>query len=267
MAGRGVTATAGSRRVQAGSLAWLAETGVDTSAADRLAAGLAGAAQTPVAVAVDSRIRLLLGVADALRPETPGGITRLRALGLEPVLATGDTQAAATATARDAGIGTVHAGLLPQDKAALVARLRRERGPVAMVGDGINDAPALATADIGIAVATGTGAAMAAADITLVHGGVGAVADAVMLARATRRIIRQNLGWAFGYNLILVPLAAAGILPPVLAAVAMATSSVTVVGNALRLRRFGKTAGQGFPPHRGAAMPAAMEPAAEGTST
>jgi Cu+-exporting ATPase len=182
----------------------------------------------------------VLGVADALRPDTPAGVTRLHGLGLDTVLATGDTQAAAAATAGAAGIGTVRAGLLPRDKAALVAQLRRERGPVAMVGDGINDAPALAAADIGIAVATGTGAAMAAADITLVHGGIGAVADAVLLARATRRIIRQNLGWAFGYNLTLVPLAATGILPPVLAAVAMATSSVTVVGNALRLRRFGK---------------------------
>jgi Cu+-exporting ATPase len=148
---------------------------------------------------------------------------------------------AAAATAHAAGISNVHAGLLPQDKSALVDQLRRERGRVAMVGDGINDAPALAAADIGIAVATGTGAAMAAADITLVHGGVGAVADAVMLARATRKVIRQNLGWAFGYNLLLVPLAAAGILPPVLAALAMATSSVTVVANALRLRRFHPT--------------------------
>jgi len=240
VAGRGVTETAGARQVQAGSLRWLAETGVDTSAADRLAGELAEAAQTPVAVAIDGRILLLLGVADTLRPDTPQGIARLQGLGLETVLATGDTPAAAAATARAAGIGTVHAGLLPQDKAALVAQLQRERGPVAMVGDGINDAPALAAADIGIAVATGTGAAMAAADITLVYGGVGAGADAVMLARATRRIIRQNLGWAFGYNLVLVPLAATGILPPVLAAVAMATSSVTVVGNALRLRRFGK---------------------------
>ena len=199
---------------------------------------LADAAQTPIAVAVDGRLRLLLGVADALRPDSPAGVARLRSLGLEPILATGDVLEAATATAHAAGISNVHAELLPQDKSALIDQLRRERGPVAMVGDGINDAPALAAADIGIAVASGTGAAMAAADITLVHGGVGAVADAVMLARATRQIIRQNLGWAFGYNLLLVPLAATGILPPVLAAAAMAASSVTVVGNALRLRRF-----------------------------
>jgi Cu+-exporting ATPase len=265
--GRGVIATAGSHRVQAGSLAWLAETGVDTSAADCLAAELAEAAQTPVAIAVDGRLRLLLGIADALRPDSTDGITRLRRLGLEPVLATGDTQAAAAATARAAGIGIVHAGLLPQDKSALIARLRREHGPVAMVGDGINDAPALAAANIGIAVATGTGAAMAAADITLVHGGIGAVADAVMLARATRKIIRQNLGWAFGYNLVLVPLAATGVLPPVLAAGAMATSSVTVVGNALRLRRFGHLPGQPSPSHAVAATPAAPQPAGEGAST
>src|SRR6266568_7690703 len=172
--GRGVTATAGSRRVQVGSLRWLAETGTDTSAADRPAAELADAGQTPVAVAVDGGLRLVLGVADALRPDSPQGLTRLRGLGLETVLATGDTQAAATAAARAVGIGTVHAGLLPQDKSALIGELRRERGAIAMVGDGINDAPALAAADIGIAVATGTGAAMAAADITLVHGGVGA---------------------------------------------------------------------------------------------
>jgi P-type Cu+ transporter len=265
--GRGVTAMAGSLRVQAGSLAWLTETGVDTAAARGLTIELAEAAQTPVAVAVDGRLRLLLGVADALRPDTPAGIARLRQLGLEPVLATGDSPAAAAAAARAAGIGAVHAGLLPQDKSVLIARLRHEHGPVAMVGDGINDAPALAAADIGIAVATGTGAAMAAADITIVHGGVGAVADAVMLARATRRIIRQNLGWAFGYNLVLVPLAATGVLPPVLAAVAMATSSVTVVGNALRLRRFGKGGHAAAPLHRGTVMPAAEQvPAGTGAS-
>jgi Cu+-exporting ATPase len=249
-AGRGVTATVGGQRVQAGSLAWLAQAGVDTSAANSGARDLADAAQTPIAVAVDGRLRLLLGVADALRPESPAGVTRLRSLGLEPVLATGDTLEAATATAHAAGITCVHAELLPQDKSTLIEQLRRQHGPVAMVGDGINDAPALAAADIGIAVATGTGAAMAAADITVVHGGVGAVADAVMLARATRKIIRQNLGWAFGYNLLLVPLAAAGILPPVLAALAMATSSVTVVGNALRLRSFHATDGSATaPPH------------------
>jgi Cu+-exporting ATPase len=236
--GRGVTATTGGQRLQAGSLTWLEQTGVDTSAATRAVRDLADAAQTPIAVAVNGRLRLLMGVADTLRPDSPAGIARLRSLGLEPVLATGDVLEAATATAHAAGITSVHAELLPQDKSALIDRLRRERGPVAMVGDGINDAPALAAADIGIAVATGTGAAMAASDITLVHGGVGAVADAVMLARATRKIIRQNLGWAFGYNLLLVPLAAAAVLPPILAAAAMATSSVTVVANALRLRHF-----------------------------
>ena len=240
--GRGVTAIVGGQRLQAGSLAWLQQAGVDTSAATRnAAADLADAAQTPIAVAVDGRLRLLLGAADTLRPDSPAGVARLRSLGLEPVLATGDALDAATATAEAAGITSVHAELLPQDKSALIDQLRRDRGPVAMVGDGINDAPALAAADIGIAVATGTGAAMAAADITLVHGGVGAVANAVTLARATRKIIRQNLGWAFGYNLLLVPLAAAAILPPVLAAAAMATSSVTVVGNALRLRHFRPT--------------------------
>jgi Cu+-exporting ATPase len=259
IAGRGVTATVGGQHVQAGSLAWLAATGTDTSATTQLASDLAGTAQTLVAVAVDGRLRLLLDIADALRPDSAAGVARLRALGLQPVLATGDTPQAANATARAAGIATVHAGLLPQDKSALVNQLRRDHGPVAMVGDGINDAPALAAADIGIAVATGTGAALAAADITLVHGGVGAVADAVLLARATRRIIRQNLGWAFGYNLLLVPLAATGILPPILAALAMATSSVTVVANALRLRRFGRTSTR-HPthPHPGiAASPAA----------
>jgi Cu+-exporting ATPase len=182
VAGRGVTALAGGRQVQAGSLAWLTESRVDTADASLLAEDLAETAHTPVAVAVDGRLRLLPGIADPLRPDSPAGVARLRALGLAPVLATGDTLETATAPALAAGITTVHAELLPQDKSALVKQLRRQRGPVAMVGDGINDAPALAAADIGIAVASGTGAAMAAADIILVHGGVAAVADAVMLA-------------------------------------------------------------------------------------
>jgi Cu+-exporting ATPase len=153
-------------------------------------------------------------------------------------LATGDLPETAGAIAVEVGITDVRAQLRPADKAALIGELRVAFGPVAMVGDGINDAPALAMADVGIAMASGTGVAMAAADITLVHGDIEAVSLAIALSRATLRNIRQNLAWAFGYNLILVPLAVLAIVPPVGAALAMAFSSVSVVLNALRLRRF-----------------------------
>jgi Cu+-exporting ATPase len=156
------------------------------------------------------------------------------------VLATGDTPETGAAAASEVGIPEWQAQLRPEDKVALVRGLQAD-GLVAMVGDGVNDAPALATADVGIAIGSGTGVAMAASAITLVHGDVGAVADAIALSRATLRIIRQNLAWAFGYNLALVPLAVAHVLPPVFAALAMATSSVSVVTNALRLRRFQPT--------------------------
>ncbi|MDA8285354.1 MAG: HAD-IC family P-type ATPase, partial [Actinomycetota bacterium] len=163
-------------------------------------------------------------------------------------------RAVAAAVGAQVGADEVHAPLRPEDKATLIGDLRQRLGQVAMVGDGINDAPALAAADVGIAVGGGTGVAMAAADITLVHGDVGAVADAIALARATRRIIWQNLGWAFGYNLVLIPLAAAGVLPPIFAALAMAFSSVSVVANALRLRGFGRSRSPG-PPAAGLAVP------------
>ena len=247
--GGGIAAHIDGRRVQVGSLDWLAAPDTTpgpgshqllsqgVAAADRLA----GQGHTPVGVAIDGEVRLVLGVADPLRPDAASGVAHLRAQGLRVVLATGDRAAVADAVGARVGVDEVRAGLRPEDKARLVERLRTDHGAVAMVGDGINDAPALATADIGIAVGTGTGVAMAAADITLVRGDVGAVADAIALSRATRRTIWQNLGWAFGYNVVLVPLAAVGILPPMLAAAAMALSSVSVVANALRLRQFGRT--------------------------
>ena len=238
--GGGITGTVAGAAVLVGSLRWLGSKGVDTGTGDAPAAQMAAQARTPVGVAVDGRLAAVLGVADPLRPDAAAGVARLRSLGLTVVLASGDARAVAAAVGAQVGADEVCAPLRPEDKAALVGELRQRLGQVAMVGDGINDAPALAAADVGIAVGGGTGVAMAAADITLVHGDVGAVADAIALARATRRIIWQNLGWAFGYNLVLIPLAALGVMPPIFAALAMAFSSVSVVSNALRLRRFGR---------------------------
>ena len=276
-AGAGVTALVDGHLVQVGSVEWAstergsvrsgADTLVGRSARDPLrdecarAIGeqLAGRGLTPVAVAIDGRVRLLLGITDPLRPDAAAGVRRLQAAGLRVVLATGDRAEVAQAVGVQAGVDEVRAGLRPEDKAALVRQLQKASGPVAMVGDGINDAPALATADVGIAIGTGTGVAMATAEITLVHGDIGAVADAIALSKATRRVIWQNLGWAFGYNLVLVPLAAFGILPPMFAAAAMATSSVSVVTNALRLRRFGRSPRKpaGAAAHHGRLDPAA----------
>jgi len=226
------------RSVSVGSPRWLDEQ--DTAAAADvvvLTEALAARGLTVVAVAVDGRQALLLGIADPLRPESARGVSRLKDLGLEVVLASGDRPEAVAAVATAVGADEWQAQMRPDDKAALVAEVRARFGPVAMVGDGINDAPALAAADVGIAVGTGTAVAMETADITLLRGDVGVVADAIALSRATLRVVRQNLAWAFGYNLVLVPLAMVGVLPPVFAAMAMALSSVSVVGNALRLKR------------------------------
>jgi len=240
--GGGIAGRVGPRRVEVGSLRWLSEQGVHLSDAQQeRATALASQARTVVGVAVDGRAALLLGIADPLRDFARAGVERLHGLGLHVVLATGDRNETAAAVAAQAGVDEWYAELLPAEKAELVTRLRERFGPVAMVGDGINDAPALAAADAGIAVGSGTGVAMAAAAITLVHGDVGSVAAAIALSRATLRVIRQNLAWAFGYNLVLVPLAMVDIIPPILAALAMALSSVTVVLNALRLRRFGRS--------------------------
>jgi Cu+-exporting ATPase len=236
--GNGIRGRVAGLEVAVGSLRWLGELGIDTVEAETLAGAAAQRAWSPFGVAVEGRVEAVIAVADPLRPDSARGVARLRALGLRVVLATGDVPAAAAAIAAEAGITEVRAQLRPAEKAMVVTELRAAYGPVAMVGDGINDAPALALADVGIAMASGTGVAMAAADITIVHGDIEAVSRAIALSRATLTTIRQNLGWAFGYNLVLVPLAALGIVPPVGAALAMAFSSVSVVLNALRLRRF-----------------------------
>nr|WP_051739331.1 heavy metal translocating P-type ATPase [Streptomyces catenulae] len=200
------------------------------------------AGATAVAVAWDGAARAVLVIADAVKETSAEAVRRLRALGLTPVLLTGDNRAVAEAVAAEVGIDEVIAEVLPQDKVAVVERLRAEGRTVAMVGDGVNDAAALATADLGLAMGTGTDAAIEAGDLTLVRGDLRAAADAIRLARATLGTIRTNLFWAFGYNVAALPLAAAGLLNPMIAGAAMAFSSVFVVGNSLRLRRFRATA-------------------------
>ncbi|MEA2420190.1 MAG: P-type Cu+ transporter, partial [Thermoleophilaceae bacterium] len=194
--------------------------------------------QTAIAAGWDGRATAVFVVADTLKATSAEAVSSLKQLGLRPVLLTGDNQATANAVAAEVGIEEVIAEVLPPDKAEVVRRLQSEGRVVAMVGDGVNDAPALAQADLGLAIGTGTDVAIEASDLTLVSGDLRAAADAMRLSRATLRTIKQNLAWAFGYNVAALPLAAIGLLNPVIAGAAMALSSVSVVANALRLRRF-----------------------------
>ncbi|MEU9198244.1 heavy metal translocating P-type ATPase [Streptomyces hundungensis] len=199
------------------------------------------AGRTAIAVAWDGEARAVLEVADAIKETSPEAIRRLRALGLTPILLTGDNRAVAEAVAAEVGIETVYAEVMPQDKVDVVKSLQAEGRSVAMVGDGVNDAAALAQADLGLAMGTGTDAAIEAGDLTLVRGDLRAAADAIRLSRKTLGTIKSNLFWAFAYNVAALPLAAAGLLNPMIAGAAMAFSSVFVVGNSLRLRGFQAT--------------------------
>jgi P-type Cu+ transporter len=205
---------------------------------DEARAGAQAAGRSVIAAGWEGRVRGLIVVADAARPSSAAAVGQLRALGLRPVLLTGDNAATAAAIAAEVGIDEVIADVLPAGKAEVIRRLQGEGRVVAMAGDGVNDGPALAQADLGLAVGTGTDVAIEAADITLVSGDLLASADAIRLSRRTLATIKGNLFWAFGYNIAALPLAAAGLLNPLIAGAAMACSSLLVVSNSLRLRRF-----------------------------
>jgi len=196
--------------------------------------------RTSVAVSWEGRERGVIRLADAVKPTSAEAIAELKSMGITPMLLTGDNQAVAARVAAEVGIAAqdVIAGVLPSEKAGAVRRLQAQGRRVAMVGDGVNDSVALATADIGMAMGTGTDAAIEAGDITLVRGDLRTVPTALRLSSRTLRTIKQNLFWAFGYNIAAIPLAALGLLNPMIAGAAMAVSSVLVVTNSLRLRRF-----------------------------
>ncbi|MFD0557982.1 Cu+-exporting ATPase [Stackebrandtia endophytica] len=237
--GLGVSAMVDGHAVLVGRPKLLADWSLNLD--DTLSAGLEQAqstGKTVVAVSWDGTVHGLVVVSDQIKESSAEAISRLRALGLEPVLLTGDNQKVAESVAAEVGIDKVHAEVMPSDKVDVVTALQKEGRVVAMVGDGVNDAAALAQADLGIAMGTGTDVAIEASDLTLVRGDLLVAADAIRLSRRTLRTIKGNLFWAFAYNTAAIPLAALGLLAPMIAGAAMAFSSVFVVGNSLRLRRF-----------------------------
>ncbi|HYR61571.1 MAG TPA: copper-translocating P-type ATPase, partial [Actinomycetota bacterium] len=239
LAGHGVRAAVEGRTVWVGRRKLMAEQGLLLEEElERCALELESAGKTAVFAGWDGRVRGVLGVADTVKDGAAGVIRELKAMGVEVAMITGDNVRTATAVASELGIDRVLAEVLPQDKAAEVRSLQSQGKVVAMVGDGINDAPALVQADLGIAIGTGTDVAIESSDVTLMSGDLEGVVTAIRLSRRTLRIIYQNLGWAFGYNTAAIPLAALGLLNPIIAGGAMAFSSVSVVGNSLRLRGF-----------------------------
>lgn len=235
--GKGVTATVDGQPTLVGSRQLLRDAGLDPTGLEQELQALEEEGKTAVLVAVGKKLAGLIAVADAPKDGSAAAIAELHRMGLKTAMLTGDNSRTAQAIARRAGIDHVRAEVLPDGKVAEVAKLQQELGPVAFVGDGINDAPALVQADVGIAIGTGTDIAIESSDVTLVRGELATVAEAIRLSRATFRVIKQNLFWAFFYNVVMIPLAIIGWMHPVLAEIAMATSSVTVVTNANRLRR------------------------------
>ena len=243
--GQGLEAQAGGRAVTIGNACLMAEKGIGTDGAETHLAALSEAGKTPILVAIDGRMSGIIAIADPVKPESPLAIASLIRMGIDVVMMTGDNRRTAEAIARQVGISKVIAEVLPETKADAVKNLQAENRTVAMVGDGINDAPALAQADVGIAIDTGTDVAIAASDITLLRGDLRGVVTAIALSKATIRTVKQNLFWAFVYNIIGIPLAAGlfypitgWLLSPVIASAAMSLSSVSVLTNSLRLRGF-----------------------------
>ncbi|MBP0578910.1 copper-translocating P-type ATPase [Labrys sp. LIt4] len=243
--GRGASAQVDGRKISIGSARWMAEQGIDAGRLSARADTLGAQAKTPLFAAVDGRIAAVVAVADPIKPTAKAAVAALKALGIEVAMVTGDSRKTAQAIAASLGIETVETDVLPDGKAQTVKRLAADGRKIAFVGDGINDAPALATADVGIAIGTGTDVAIESAAVVLMAGDPNGVVKAIGLSRATMRNIAQNLFWAFAYNIALIPVAAGALyavngtlLSPMLAAGAMALSSVFVVTNALRLRGF-----------------------------
>lgn len=246
LAGLGVTGTVAGSSVIVGRPALLEDH--DMAMQGALAAAAAAAERdglTAVAAGWDGEVRAVLTVGDSVKPESAAALDRMRALGLQTIMLTGDNETTARAIGREVGIDDVIAGVMPEDKATTITRLQQEGRVVAMVGDGVNDAAALAQSDLGIAMGSGTDVAIHASDLTLIRPDLSAAVDAIRLSRRTLRTIKGNLFWAFAYNVAALPIAAAGLLNPMLAGAAMALSSLFVVGNSLRLKRFTSASGKG----------------------
>lgn len=235
--GRGIMAVVSDQQVRVGTRRMMEDHQLDITEWTPVMKRLEEAGKTAMLVAVDDDIAGIVAVADTIKPTSKAAVAALHAMGIEVIMITGDNKITAEAIAKQAGIRKVLAEVLPEGKAEEVRKLQRNGTKVAMVGDGINDAPALATADTGMAIGTGTDVAMEAADITLMRGDLKSIPDAIMMSRKTMSNIKQNLFWALAYNTIGIPIAALGFLAPWLAGAAMAFSSVSVVLNALRLQR------------------------------